>query len=536
MSRFDDAFLEELKSRVRPSDLVGKSVKLRRQGAEYAGLSPFSKEKTPSFFVNDQKGFWHCFSSGKHGDVIDWLVETQRLTFPEAIEQLAGLAGLSMPAKDPEAAARDQKRKGLQDWLELAAAWYEGELRRPAGAAAADYLRRRGLPDEVWSRFRIGYAPPTGTGLKAYLVTKGARPVDLTAAGLLVDREDGSGAYDRFRDRIMFPITDARGRVISFGGRALDPKSRAKYLNGPDTDLFDKGRTLYGLAEARKASSLVVVEGYMDVVACQRADLGGVANMGTALTEDQLALAWRVDPEPTLCFDSDDAGKRAAKRAIERALPLIRPGRSLRFASIDTGKDPDDLFRTAGAEALRAQIGRTTNLVVKLFEVWRDEEALDTPERRIGFRNRLLEAARQITDTDLAHAYRRELMDRFEEMFSRPAPGRGQARRRLDGGAPSVQAKAAAEALIARPVTPSSADLMMMAETDPAAGLMFDDVARLEEVEETLRRLAAGASSTEDFKAMGALKRERAALKASIREKGQDEFSSDGGGRALSGK
>jgi DNA primase len=329
--RFDERFLDELKSRLRLSDVIGRSVKLRRQGREYVGLSPFSKEKTPSFYVNDDKGFFHDFSSGKHGDLIGFLQETERLTFREAIERLAAEAGMALPAEDPRAAEQERQRQGLTDWLELAARWFEAELKRPAGAAARAYLERRGLPEKEWARFGLGFAPNGRTALKDYLIAKGARPAELVEAGLLIAPEDGGVPYDRFRDRIIFPIADGRGRVISFGGRAMDAEARAKYLNGPETELFHKSSVLYGLFEARKllhttgagaaeTPPLVVVEGYMDVIACQRAGVAAVAAMGTALTEEQMAVLWRLHPEPTLCFDGDGAGQRAAYRTLDRSL------------------------------------------------------------------------------------------------------------------------------------------------------------------------------------------------------------------------
>ncbi len=430
--RFDDRFLEELKSRLRPSDVVGKSVKLRRQGREYAGLSPFTKEKSPSFFVNDEKGFYHCFSSGKHGDIISFLQETERLTFAEAVERLAAEAGMSLPAPDPIAAREEQKRSGLGDWMELAAAWFESELRRPGGQAARAYLEKRALPESEWGRFRLGFAPNNRTGLKDYLIAKGAKPGDLVDAGVLISPEDGGAPYDRFRDRIIFPITDTRGKVVSFGGRAMDPAARAKYLNGPETSLFHKGRLLYGLFEARKIlhdgqsgggkPAMVVVEGYMDVIACQRAKVPAVAAMGTALTEEQMDALWRLHPEPTLCFDGDKAGQRAAHRAIDRALPLLKPGRSFRFSMPVGGKDPDDVLREQGADALRAQLSDTKPFVQALFERERDLEELDTPERKAGLRQRLRAAAGTIADKDLAQAYKDDLRERYDELFQRARP------------------------------------------------------------------------------------------------------------------
>ena len=242
--KFSESFIDELKQRLRPSDVIGRSVKLKRQGREWAGLSPFTKEKSPSFFVNDDKGFFHDFSSGKHGDIISFLQETQRLSFMEAVERLAAEAGMALPAPDPKAARREEARKGLEHWLEEAARWFESQLRRPVGQSARDYLARRGLPEDQWARFRLGYAPSSRTALRDALVQKGARPQELVDAGLLIRPEDGGQPYDRFRDRLMFPITDARGRLISFGGRALNPDDRAKYLNGPETSVFHKGSNL----------------------------------------------------------------------------------------------------------------------------------------------------------------------------------------------------------------------------------------------------------------------------------------------------
>jgi DNA primase len=432
--RFDERFLDEIKSRLRLSDVIGRSVKLRRQGREYVGLSPFAKERTPSFFVNDDKGFFHDFSSGKHGDLISFLQETERLSFVEAVEKLAAEAGVPMPALDPQGAERDKVRQTLSEWLELAAKWFEAELRRPVGVQARAYLARRGLPEDEWGRFGLGYAPGGRTALKDYLVAKGAHPGALVETGLLIAPEDGNGApYDRFRERIIFPITDARGRVVSFGGRALDPQARAKYLNGPETSLFHKGSMLYGLAEARKllaaandGASVVVVEGYMDAIACQRANVPAVAPLGTALTEEQMEALWRLQPEPVLCFDADGAGQRAASRAMDRALPLLKAGRSFRFALVSGGKDPDDVLREQGPAALKAQLAQTTPFVEMLFTRERDLEPLDTPERRAGLKARLRAAAAAIADKDLSAAYRDDLFQRLDNLFGRPQPeGRG---------------------------------------------------------------------------------------------------------------
>ncbi len=429
--RFDERFLDEIKSRLRPSDVIGKTVKLRRQGREYVGLSPFTKEKTPSFYVNDDKGQFFDFSSGKTGDIISFLQESERLTFVEAVERLAAEAGVPLPAVDPRAAEQEKVRQGLSEWLELAAQWFEAELRRPSGRDARAYLEKRGLPEKDWARFRLGFSPPGRTALKDYMIAKGARPGELIETGLLIAPEDGGQPYDRFRDRIIFPIADARGRVVSFGGRAMDPQARAKYLNGPETSVFHKGHHLYGLAEARKIIAaapagetppLAVVEGYMDAIACHRANIPAVAPMGTALGEDQMEILWRHHPEPTLSFDGDRAGRQAAARTMDRALPLLKPGKSFQFAIVEGGKDPDEVLREQGPAALRAQLAKATPFAEALFIRERDAEPLDTPERRTSLKARLRKLAATIADPDLAQAYKEDLLGRFEQLWPTREP------------------------------------------------------------------------------------------------------------------
>jgi DNA primase len=429
--RFDERFLDEIKSRLRPSDVIGRTVKLRKQGREYVGLSPFTKEKTPSFYVNDDKGQFFDFSSGKTGDLISFLQETERLSFVEAVERLAAEAGVPLPAVDPRAAEQETKRQGLLDWLELAAQWFEGELKRPAGRDARAYLEKRGLPEKDWARFRLGFSPAGRTALKDYLVAKGARPAELVDTGLLIAPEEGGAPYDRFRERIIFPILDARGRVVSFGGRAMDPNARAKYLNGPETSAFHKGHQLYGLSEARKVLAaapagedppLVVVEGYMDVIACLRAGVPAVAPMGTALGEEQMEVLWRHHPEPTLSFDGDRAGRQAAARTMDRALPLLTPGKSFKFAIVEGAKDPDEVLREQGPAALRSQLAKTTAFVEALFARERDLEPLDTPERRTALKVRLRKAAALIADKDLSQAYKEDLLGRYEQLWPTRQP------------------------------------------------------------------------------------------------------------------
>jgi len=425
--RFGEDFIEELKSRVKPSDVIGRTVKLRRQGREFAGLSPFNKEKTPSFFVNDEKGFYHCFSSGKHGDVISWFQETEGLSFTEAVERLAGEAGMALPAPDPEAAQKAERQKGLVEWMEEAARFYAAELGRVRGRHARQYLENRGLDEEAYKSFGMGYAPSSHSALKDYLLQKGARPEVLVEAGLLIAPDDGKAPYDRFRDRVMFPIHDARRRLVGFGGRALSADAKAKYLNSPETPLFHKGRTLYHYPQARTAvrkagaGGLVVVEGYMDVIALARAGIEhAVAPLGTALTEDQLRLLWQSGPDPILCFDGDKAGQRAAHRALDRALPLLEPGRTLKFSFLPAGLDPDDMLRQRGRAAMDDVLREARPLVDVLWERERDRAPLDTPESRAGLKKRLREVASEISNKEVAGYYASEFFSRLDALFRRP--------------------------------------------------------------------------------------------------------------------
>jgi len=423
--RLSEDFIEEIKARIRPSDLIGRTVALKRQGREFAGLSPFKKERTPSFFVNDEKRFYHCFSTGKHGDVFSWLQEMEGLSFMEAAERLAGEAGLALPAPDPQAAEKAQHRKSLVEWMESAQGFFLRALKSPAAKPAQDYLKSRGLTGRDCVRFGIGYAPDNRTALKDELVTAGASVDELVECGLLIQPDSGS-AYDRFRGRIMFPIHDPRGRLVAFGGRALSKDARAKYLNSPETPIFHKGATLYRYPEARRAVSdpksgakgLIVAEGYLDAIALARAGLEqGVAPLGTAVTEEQLLLLWRAGGEPIMCFDGDSAGRGAALKSAERALPLLQPGRSLRFVFLPEGKDPDDVLREDGAGALREVFEHTRPLADMLWEREVSLEPLDDPDRRAGFRRRIRALTAQITDQDIREEYKREFETRMEVAF-----------------------------------------------------------------------------------------------------------------------
>ena len=439
--RFGEHFLEELKARIRPSDVVGRHVKLKRQGREFAGLSPFTNEKTPSFFVNDEKGFYHCFSSGKHGDAISFLMEIEGLSFPEAVEALATMAGMEMPQADPQAEARAARNKETVSWMERAQEFFEKTLYRTDGEGARDYLKGRGLSKTAARAFGMGFAPDNFSALKDELIAQGARPDQLIEAGLLVEPEDRSRQpWDRFRDRIMFPIHDTRGRLVAFGGRAMAKDAKAKYLNSPETPIFQKSKLLYNYHRARKALAessntargMIVAEGYMDVIALSRAGFThAVAPMGTALTEDQLELLWRVGPEPILCFDGDKAGVRAAFRSIERALPMLRPGQSLRFAMLPEGQDPDDLIRASGPPAMQQVLDQARPLVDMLWRREVELEPLNTPEAKAGLKSRLYKALEQIENNDVKGLYKTELLARFDAQFGWQA---GRSRNRRNAG------------------------------------------------------------------------------------------------------
>jgi DNA primase len=427
--RFGENFMDEIKSRVRVSDVVGRHVKLKRQGREFAGLSPFTNEKTPSFFVNDEKGFYHCFSSGKHGDAISFFMEVEGLSFPEAVERLAEMAGVEMPKADPQAEQRAARNKKTISWMEQAQIFFEKSLYRDVGSAARDYLKGRGLTKTAAETFGMGYAPNHFSALKDELMQQGASARMLIEAGLIIEPEDkGREPWDRFRDRIMFPIHDSRGRLVAFGGRAMDKEAKAKYLNSPETPIFQKGQLLYNYHRARRtisnpqngARGMIVAEGYMDVIALSRAGFEhAVAPMGTALTEDQLALLWRAGPEPILCFDGDKAGLRAAFRSVERALPLIRPGQTIRFALLPDGQDPDDLIKAKGRGAMEEVLTRAIPLVDMVWEREVQAEPLNSPEAKAGLKSRLFAALKEIQHDDVRAQYQTVLLDRFDAEFGR---------------------------------------------------------------------------------------------------------------------
>lgn len=412
------AFLDELRARTMLSALVAKTVKLQKKGREFAACCPFHNEKTPSFYVNDDKGFYHCFGCGAHGDAIRWMTDQRGLPFMEAVKELAQTAGMEVPAPDARSAARAERAKSLHDVMAAASAWFEEQYAGLPGAAARDYVERRGITEKTRKAFGLGYAPDSKTGLRRALAQFG--DAMLVEAGLLI-AVDGKEPYDRFRDRLMIPIRDPRGRVIAFGGRIIG-QGEPKYLNSPDTPLFDKGRTLYNLDHAapasRKSGRMIVVEGYLDVIALAQAGIGeAVAPLGTALTEDQLARLWRQVDVPLLCFDGDGAGQKAAFRAATRALPGLAPGRSLAFLTLPPGQDPDDLVRSGGAGAFERLASSPEPLVDRLWNHEVAAEPLATPEQRAGLRKRLNELVATIADADVRQQYQSEFRSRFEAQF-----------------------------------------------------------------------------------------------------------------------
>jgi DNA primase len=431
--RYGEGLLEEIRRRTDLVQLVGRRVKLVRKGREMWGCCPFHQEKSPSFKVSNERRLYKCFGCGKGGDGFRWLVETEGLSFPEAVEKLAGEAGVELPKWSPEDEAREQKRKSHYDIVELAAKFYEAQLFEPQGREARDYLKGRGLDGAAARQFRLGYAPSGGNALIAHLTGHNITQEDIIAAGLARPAEDGRPMRDFFFNRVMFPIADGRGRVIAFGARALEADAKPKYINTGETPLFSKGAQLYNFAGARaaaiKAGTIILAEGYMDVIALVRAGFShSVAPLGTALTEDQLHLLWRTAPEPILAFDGDAAGLKAAHRAAHLALPHLKPGHSLRFAFLPSGEDPDSFIAANGAGAMSVLLESAIPLSQLLWRAETEGRDISTPERRAGLEHSLKEITDRITDPKVAEYYRRGFSELVFENFKRRSPQPGPAR------------------------------------------------------------------------------------------------------------
>ncbi len=438
--KFPPSLLDDIRARLPVSQVVGRKVALKKAGREWRGLSPFKSEKTPSFYVNDQKGFYHCFASGEHGDIFKFVMTTEGLAFPEAVERLAAEAGVPMPKFEPRSREQAERYEEEQDErtrlyavLEAAQAFFVSQFRGSVGQVARRYVEeKRGLSHATIDAFGLGYAPNSRTALKEHLTGRGFMVDEMVLSGMLIGGEDIPNPYDRFRHRVMFPITDLKGRVIAFGGRALEADVPAKYLNSPETPLFHKGAVLYNAAKARplahNKSRILVVEGYMDVVALTEGGFGeAVAPLGTALTQDQVKLLWRMADEPILCFDGDNAGKKAAFRAIETVMPFLKPGISVSFAFLPDGLDPDDLIRQEGSAAMEACLGRTRSLVDVLWD--REWAAGDwsTPERRAQLELQLNTLIARIENESVRQLYQKDIRNRLYEAW-------GAKRRQNPGG------------------------------------------------------------------------------------------------------
>ena len=414
MSTIGPRFIEELRNRVSLSSVVGKRVKLTRRGNEYTGLCPFHKEKTPSFTVSEDKGFYHCFGCGAHGDAISFLMGIEKMSFTEAIESLAHSAGLEVPKASPAEAARFQKQTSLYTIMEKACLFYQDQLKKNAGRKALEYLKSRGLNENDIQKFRLGYAP-TGNLLRQHLLREGCAESDLIELGLVCkSTQKGADNYDYFRDRVLFSISDRRGHIIGFGGRVMG-EGEPKYLNSPENELFHKGENLYALFQSldtmRKTSSAVLVEGYMDVIALHKIGVtNAVAPLGTALTEKQIELMWKIAPEPTICFDGDGAGRRAADRACRRVLPILKPGYSLNFVFLPGGLDPDDFAKTYGKEPFEKLLKGEKPLSWLMWNRLIDGKEFNTPEKMALLEKDMIEMVNEIKDKTVRSYYEKELL------------------------------------------------------------------------------------------------------------------------------
>ncbi|WP_159965592.1 DNA primase [Profundibacterium mesophilum] len=443
-------FLDELRSRISLSQVVGRKVswdarKSNQGKGDMWASCPFHQEKSASFHVDDRKGFFYCFGCHAKGDAIGFVKDSENVGFMEAVQILAAEAGLPMPQRDPVAQQRSDRRGQLAEVMEQAVQWFRLQLRSSGALGARDYLEGRGIDADAVQRWEIGFAPENG-GLLRHLREKGIAPDLIEGAGLVARSDRGGDVYERFRGRIIYPIRDARGRAMALGGRAMDPNARAKYLNSPETELFDKGRSLYNHAAAREAAGkgapLIVAEGYMDVIALAEAGFAGaVAPLGTAITEHQLRLLWRISPEPVIALDGDTAGLRAAMRLIDVALPLLEAGQSLRFCILPEGRDPDDLLRSDGPGAIKALLERSEAMVDLLWRRETEGRPIDSPERRAALDKALREALARIADPSIRSHYAEAIKERRQTLFaprrtgSEGGPSRGFGQGRPPGGA-----------------------------------------------------------------------------------------------------
>ncbi|KQQ78969.1 DNA primase [Rhizobium sp. Leaf321] len=443
--RFSNSFLDEIRDRVPISTVIGRRVtwdrrKTNAARGDFWACCPFHGEKSPSFHCEDRKGRYHCFGCGVSGDHFRFMTDLEGLNFPEAVQQVADMAGIAMPQPDPQAEKRERERMSLLDVMEMATRFFQDQLQSPTGAKARAYLRDRGLTARTIENFRLGYALDSRNALKEFLAGKGVAKEQIEACGLVRHGEGIAVSYDYFRDRIMFPILSSRDKVIAFGGRAMAPDAPAKYMNSPDTELFHKGQVLYNFTRARRAAqpgpgskepgTIIAVEGYMDVIALSQVGVeNAVAPLGTALTENQLELLWRMTPEPILCFDGDGAGIRAANRAADLALPSIKPGRSVRFALLPDGKDPDDLVKHEGRAPFDGVIAQARPLAEMVWQRETNGAAFETPEKRAELEARLKQIVSVIADESVRRHYQQNVRDRLNGLFQPQRNGGGGDRR-----------------------------------------------------------------------------------------------------------
>lgn len=416
--RYPPQFLDRIRQHFRLSEVIGRRLQLRKAGREYHALCPFHGEKTPSFTINDEKAFYHCFGCGAHGDVINFVKEYEGLSWQQAVESLAREAGLELPKVTPQMREMMSRTEALHKTVELSAVWFSQKLQQIVGAEARDYLERRGITQESIATFRIGYAPEGRDGLKSSLLSANVPLRDIEETGLLTMPDNGV-SYDKFRGRIIFPIRDIGGRVVGFGGRLMVEAERApKYLNSPQTPLFDKGRLLYNADQARiavgRGGSLLVAEGYMDVIALHQGGFpAAVAPLGTAVTEDHLRMLWQMADEPIFCLDGDNAGQRAMQRVAGLALPMLKPGKSLRFCVLPAGEDPDSLIKSRGAQAMDETLRSAVPLVEMLWRMEVLEKPSATPEQRAAAEQGVARAVERIQDASVRRAYQDEMRQRF---------------------------------------------------------------------------------------------------------------------------
>ncbi|WP_299349214.1 DNA primase [uncultured Maritalea sp.] len=442
--RFTDQFLDDIRDRISISQVVGEHVvwdkkKSQPQKGDFWACCPFHGEKTPSFHADDRRGRYHCFGCGVSGDHFRFLVEKAGMPFPEAVEKLAGQAGLQLPARDAQEEARDRKRKSLYDVMDLATSYFEQALAANVGARARGYLHERGVLPKFQQMFRLGFAPDSRNGLKEYLASNGVTANEMIACGLLVSGDDIAVPFDRFRNRLMFPILDFRGRVVAFGGRAMSPEARAKYLNSPETELFHKRRTLYNGQMARQASHdgkpLIVVEGYMDVIALVQVGFeGAVAPLGTALTDEHLGLLWKMTNDPVLCFDGDSAGQRAASKSMDIMLPMLKPGVTAQIVTLPDGVDPDDLIQKEGRKGLEELLNSALPLSEAVWERETRGANVGTPEAKAALEFKLKNIANEIADASVRKHYGQAFNDKLYKFFRPQRQYGGQQQRTNNSG------------------------------------------------------------------------------------------------------